>query len=165
MELARQSLSLVEFDFVLALRHLRNYKLEPLIRTATVGLATHRKISDCSVQVGSRHNSARSNARCTSAKGRKRRFGSKAPFRRLPAHFRSSPITGHPRCPSACLKRANARSRCAPARCAGARAERPAAGREDSDGGGWQGQHDQLMYCRRATHDQEQQGSSGRPAP
>jgi hypothetical protein len=27
-----------------------------------------------------------------------------------------------------------ARSRCAPARCAGARAERPAAGREDSDG-------------------------------
>jgi hypothetical protein len=23
---------------------------------------------------------------------------------------------------------------------------------------GWQGQHDQLMYCRRATHDQEQQG-------
>jgi hypothetical protein len=29
----------------------------------------------------------------------------------------------------------------------------------------WQGQHDQLMYCRRATHDQEQQGSSGRPAP
>jgi hypothetical protein len=29
---------------------------------------------------------------------------------------------------------------------------------------GWQGQHDQLMYCRRATHDQ-QQGSSGRPAP
>ena len=25
----------------------------------------------------------------------------------------------------------------------------------------WQGQHDQLMYCRRATHDQEQQGSSG----
>src|SRR6266478_2885085 len=30
---------------------------------------------------------------------------------------------------------------------------------------GWQGQHDQVMYCRRATHDQEQQGSSGRPAP
>jgi hypothetical protein len=30
---------------------------------------------------------------------------------------------------------------------------------------GWQGQNDQLMYCRRATHDQEQQGSSGRPAP
>jgi hypothetical protein len=28
----------------------------------------------------------------------------------------------------------------------------------------WQGRHDQLMYCRRATHDQEQQGSSGRPA-
>ena len=28
----------------------------------------------------------------------------------------------------------NARSRCAPARCAGARAERPVAGREDSDG-------------------------------
>ena len=25
----------------------------------------------------------------------------------------------------------------------------------------WQGQHDQLMYCRRATHDQEQRGSSG----
>jgi hypothetical protein len=24
----------------------------------------------------------------------------------------------------------------------------------------WQGQHDQLMCCRRATHDQEQQGSS-----
>ena len=36
--------------------------------------------------------------------------------------------------PRHCPFRADVRSRCAPARCAGARAERPAAGREDSDG-------------------------------
>jgi hypothetical protein len=47
---------------------------------------------------------------------------------------------------------ANARSRCAPARCAGARAERPVAGREDS-ASGVPGQHDQQGYCWRATHD------------
>src|SRR5258708_26871835 len=45
-----------------------------------------------------------------------------------------------------------------PARCAGARAERPAV--ERTAMARWQGQHDQLMYCRRATHDPEQQGSS-----
>jgi hypothetical protein len=38
-------------------------------------------------------------------------------------------------CVPALTLRANARSRCAPARCAGARAERPVADGEDSDSG------------------------------
>jgi hypothetical protein len=42
-------------------------------------------------------------------------------------YFRSTPMNGHARRRSACLKRARAQSRCAPARCAGARAERPVA--------------------------------------
>ena len=41
--------------------------------------------------------------------------------------FRCTPINRHFWCSSACLKGANAQSRCAPARCAGARAERPVA--------------------------------------
>ena len=52
--------------------------------------------------------------------------------------------------------RANAQSRCAPARCAGARAERPARGRERTAIAWWQGQHDQEAHCWRATHDKEQ---------
>ena len=41
--------------------------------------------------------------------------------------FRLALELGHCLMQSACLKRANAQSRCAPARCAGARAERPVA--------------------------------------
>jgi len=52
--------------------------------------------------------------------------------------------TGLPKCPreqtftvlAACLERAKAQSRCAPARCAGARAERPVASLEDSGSSG-----------------------------
>ena len=47
---------------------------------------------------------------------------------------------------------AKARSRCAPARCAGARAERPVAV-ERTGIAGWQGQHDQAAWCWRAIHD------------
>jgi hypothetical protein len=57
----------------------------------------------------------------------------------------------------ACRKSAIAQSRCALARCAGARTERPAVGRERTAIAWWQGQHDQQAYCWRATHDQEQQ--------
>ena len=41
--------------------------------------------------------------------------------------FRSTPVNGHSQDRRACLKGANAQSRCAPARCAGARTERPEA--------------------------------------
>src|SRR5260370_3284265 len=49
--------------------------------------------------------------------------------------FRSTPINRHSQSPLPCLKGANAQSRCAPARCAGARAERPEASCEESAGG------------------------------
>ena len=50
-------------------------------------------------------------------------------------HSRSTPSFGNSPYVPALTLRAKARSRCAPARCAGARAERPVAGREDSDSG------------------------------
>src|SRR3981189_707985 len=46
------------------------------------------------------------------------------------------PVNGHRQAAPACLKGAKAQSRCAPARCAGARAERLVADGEDSDRGG-----------------------------
>src|ERR1700732_3191346 len=49
--------------------------------------------------------------------------------------FRVTPESGHCSIQSACRKRAKAQSRCAPARCAGARAERLVADGEDGDSG------------------------------
>jgi hypothetical protein len=62
-------------------------------------------------------------------------IGSKTVLAALKCDFRSTPINGHHQTGPVGPVRARARSRCAPARCAGAGAERPAAGREDSDGG------------------------------
>ncbi len=73
------------------------------------------------------------------------------------AHFRSSPINGHRQTAPTGPVCATAQSRCASARCAGARAERPVVDRERTAIAWWQGQHDQQAYCWRATHDQEQQ--------
>src|SRR5580692_9160079 len=61
-------------------------------------------------------------------------IGSKTEVAPLERQVRSTLKCRHRQATSACPFRANARSRCAPARCAGARAERPVAGREDSDG-------------------------------
>src|SRR5712691_13513063 len=61
-------------------------------------------------------------------------LGKKVPAA-LKCYFCSIPINGHRQTAPACLKGAKAQSRCAPARCAGARAGRLVADGEDSDSG------------------------------
>src|ERR1035441_9526232 len=80
---------------------------------------------------------------------------------KLKSDFRCYPNNGHAATASACPFCAKAQSRCAPARCAGARAEKPVVGRERTAIGWWQGQRDQQAYCWRATQDQDQRRLAG----